>query len=466
MATDEKVLDNSLESTMNMSQDDIERLLFQYEEQGNVAETIIDDPDLESLLADLEAQDSGAIQDISELLNKSEQNQAVDEEVVALLKSQEEDGLTAYDAMDLFSQEGPVDSAKKEGFISKILSKLKSSKKEKAPKEKKEKKKKKHSEKGKKKEQKEDIQDWEQIELQDTNEVDLADNSMDDALALLTGNMNVNESESVSMPEKTKKSKKKNKNEEKETEEEIKEKPSKSKDKHKAKKDKKKESKEKKNKKANNEIREKIKEKPTIADAIMELEAQQEEPPHKNKVIMTFAACILIMLGFLVVNYYFTGHANKRLAEEAYEEQDYLECYQLLYGQKLNESQKAMYKRSECILKTEIFWRDYNAYMEEEKWLEGLDELTQYVYQYPQKIEDAKTWNGQEMVETTYLQVQKLLTEEYETSVERVMQIAEMESDADYTRALLALVTEKEEREALNKKYPDMLPEEKDRLTQ
>lgn len=459
MAENENVLENSLESTMNMSQDDIEKLLLQFEEQEN-EKPIIDDPDLESLLAGLDAQDDGAIQDISDLLSKSDQNQAVDAEVMELLKSQEEEGPTAYDAMDLFTAEG---ADKKEGIITRLLGKLKNNKKEKkekAPKEKKQKK----SGKNKVKTQKEEIQEWENIELQEVDETYVQNNSMNDALSLLTGTVEDDKEDAVPVkPEKDKKSKKKNKKETKITEEEeIREKPKKGKEK----KDKNKESKEKKSKKENKQIREKIKEKPTIADAIMELEAEQEEPPHKNKVIMTFVASILIMLGFLVVSFYFTGHANKRLAEEAYEEKDYLECYQLLYGQKMNDSQRAMYKRSECILKTDIFWRDYNAYMEDEKWLEGLDELTQYVYQYPRHVEEAKTWNGQELVESTYRQVQGVLADEYETTVDAVIQIAELEDDADYTRALLKIVDEKEKREALNKKYSDMLPEEKDRLSQ
>ena len=437
MNADDKKLENSLESTMDMSQDDIEKLLLQYEQQGKEEEIIIDDPDLDSLLASLENQDNTAIQDISEMLNKSDQNQAVDEEVMELLKSQEEEGLTAYDAMDLFSAE---EVTKKEGFISKLFDKIRKNKKK----------------------QKEEIQDWEEIEQQEVDETYLQDNSMNDALAMLTGDMD-GDNEPAIPAKSEKKNKKKNKKEVNDTEdEEIKEKPKKGKGKEKGKKEKK----EKKSKKDNNEIREKVKENPTIADAIMELEAEQDEPPHKNKIIMIFVASILIMLGFLVVNFYFTGHANKRLAEEAYEEQDYLECYQLLYGQKMNDSQRAMYKRSECILKTDIFWRDYHAYMENEKWLEGLDKLTQYVYQYPKCLEDAKTWNGQEFVENTYYQVQGLLAEEYEASTEQVSQIAELKDDADYTRALLAIVKEKEKREALNKKYPDMLPEEKDRLSQ
>lgn len=453
MDADDKVLDNSLESTMDMSQDDIEKLLLQYEQQVADEEISISDPDLESLLVSLENRDDDAIQDISELLNKSDKNQAVDEEVMELLKSQEEESLTAYDAMDLFSEEEPV---KKEGFISKFLGKIKKNKeekKEKVPKEKKHKKDKKS-----KKKQKEAITDGEEIELTEVDEVYLQNNPINDALALLIGDKDDDSISAMSTKsDKGKKDNKKNKKETDDIDEEIKEKPKKGKGKEK-------EKKEKKSKKEKNEIR--VKEKPTIADAIMELEAEQDEPPHKNKVIMTFVASILITLGFLVVNFYFTGHANKRLAEEAYEEQDYLECYQLLYGQNMNDSQRVMYKRSECILKTDIFWRDYYSYMENEKWLEGLDELTQYVYQYPKHLEEAKTWNGQELVEGTYQQVQELLAVEYETSVEQATQIAELKDDVDYTRALLAIVEEKESREALNKKYPDMLPEEKDRLSQ
>lgn len=455
MDADDKVLDNSLESTMDMSQDDIEKLLLQYEQQVADEEISISDPDLESLLVSLENRDDDAIQDISELLNKSDKNQAVDEEVMELLKSQEEESLTAYDAMDLFSEEEPV---KKEGFISKFLGKIKKNKeekKEKVPKEKKHKKDKKS-----KKKQKEAITDGEEIELTEVDEVYLQNNPINDALALLIGDKDDDSISAMSTKsDKGKKDNKKNKKETDDIDEEIKEKPKKGKGKGKEK-----EKKEKKSKKEKNEIR--VKEKPTIADAIMELEAEQDEPPHKNKVIMTFVASILITLGFLVVNFYFTGHANKRLAEEAYEEQDYLECYQLLYGQNMNDSQRVMYKRSECILKTDIFWRDYYSYMENEKWLEGLDELTQYVYQYPKHLEEAKTWNGQELVEGTYQQVQELLAVEYETSVEQATQIAELKDDVDYTRALLAIVEEKESREALNKKYPDMLPEEKDRLSQ
>ena len=201
-------------------------------------------------------------------------------------------------------------------------------------------------------------------------------------------------------------------------------------------------------------------------DAIMELEAESEEPPNKKKITMVFLASILILCGFLVVNYYFTGHANKRLAREAFEEKDYLECYQLLYGQRLNDSQSAMYHRSELILKDGIFWRDYEAYAKQEQWLEGLDELVQYVHKYPELEQYADKWNCSDIVVNTYEQVQDILETDYDTDVEKASDIAKLEKDEDYTRALLKIVEEKRNRDAIYKKYPDILPEEEERLFQ
>lgn len=447
MDSNEKTLDNSLESTINMSQDEIERLLLQSSEQGQAEEVVLDS-DLESLLASMEATGGDELQDISDMLAKADQNEAVSDDVLALLKSQEENEQTAYEAMDLFSGES---ESKKEGFFSRL--RKKSKKKEDKPlvqKEKKVKKEKKPKKEKSKNAKEENNQDWEKLESPDSYSDSSTNNSMDDALSLLMGTEANDVANIAEKPvkEKKKKSKSNKKASPVSEEEEIKEKPKK-KEKEKVKKEKpkeknKKEKPEKKNKKERTEIREKSKERPTIQDAIMELEAEQEEPPNKKKIIMTFMASILIMLGFLVVNYHFTGHANKRLAQEAYEKKDYLECYQLLYGQRMNDSQKAMFKRSECILKTEIFWRNYNTYVQEEKWLEGLDELTQYVHGYSKALEDALTWNGQDIVENTYKQVESILLQEYGTDCDEISNIATLESDVDYTRALLNIIEEKE----------------------
>lgn len=450
MDSKDKTIDNSLESAMNMTQDEIEWLLNQ--QSGGTDDSLPEDldADLMSLLADLESSNDENIQDISALLTKDEMNEAVDDSIAALLNAQEEPGETAYDAMDLFS--GEETKKEKKGLLSKFSRKKKEetekSKEVKEKKEKKEKPAKKPKKKDKKTESGEPL-DWESIELPEDYATNRNESSLDDALTMLQGSpaAEKKKEEPVKKEAAPKEKKKKDKKKKEKTEDKSKKKTE---------------------KKGGKDTKEKIriKEKGTIEEAIMELEAESEEPPNKKKIAMVFLASILILCGFLVVNYYFTGHANKRLAREAFEEKDYLECYQLLYGQRLNDSQSAMYHRSELILKDGIFWRDYETYTKQEQWLEGLDELVQYVHNYPELEQYADKWNCSDIVVNTYEQVQDILEADYDTDVECASQIAKLEKDEDYTRALLKIVEEKQKRDAIYKKYPDILPEEEERLFQ
>lgn len=449
MDSKEKTIDNSLESTMNMTQEEIEWLLNQQSGSGEDNKTENVDTDLMSLLAELEATDDGDIQDISALLTKDDMNEAVDDNIAALLKAQEEPGETAYDAMDLFS--GEEVKKEKKGLWGKLFHKEKTEDKEK----KKEKtKKEKPPKKKKRKEKKADNEgtlDWESIELSEEHSADSNHGPMDDALALLQGTPSVEKKEEPAKKEtaqKDKKGKKQKKKKNEKIKEEGKKKSGKSEG------------------KVQKDKKNKEKEKASIEDAIKELDEEAEEAPNKKKVVMVFLASILILFGFLVVNYYFTGHANKRLAQEAFAEENYMECYQLLYGQHLNDSQKVMYHRSELILKDGIFWRDYDAYVKQAKWLEGLDELVQYVHNYPELEEYAEKWNCDDIVKSTYEQIQSILQKDYETDIEKAAEIAGLVKDEDYTRALLKIVEEKKKRDALYQEYPDILPEEEDRLLQ
>ena len=78
MSSNENNLDNSIESALNMSQDEIESLLNGYE-QSNNEQFDFDGEDLASLLSELEAADDEDIQEISNLLEKAETNEAADE---------------------------------------------------------------------------------------------------------------------------------------------------------------------------------------------------------------------------------------------------------------------------------------------------------------------------------------------------------------------------------------------------
>lgn len=448
MDSNEKNLDNSLEGAMNMTQEEIERFLAQQESQGSNEQYGFNDADLASLLSELGEEEDSDIQEISNLLNRADNNEAVADDVVALMHQQEAEGENAYDAMDLFSGE---QAEKKEGFFKRLINKFKKNKKEK-PEE---------------TTPSEEKQDWEKIREDSSSEDNMAE-----ALALLGGGTDTlgeaaeeAKEEKASKKKKEKKPKKSKKEQKPKTqdapveggEEQIPEKASKKK------KDKKVKEKKVKEKKPKDEP---IREKKPVENPVELLEEDEQEPPHKKKIIMVFVAAVMIMLGFLVVNHYFTAHANKQLAEEAYEAEDYLECYQLLYGQKLNDSQTVMFHRSELILKMNIFWNHYQEFVANNQLLESLDKLVQFVYEYPSLSSYAAEWNCQDTVEDTYNDVLNILSENYQVSEQEVLGIATLEDDVEYTRALKNLVEEKQKNDAINQAYPDILPEEQDRITQ
>ncbi len=477
MDSNEKNLDSSLDSAMNMTQEEIERFLAQQESQSNDEQFGFDDADLESLLSELGEEEDADIQEISNLLNKADNNEAVAEDVVALMNRQDTEGENAYEAMDLFSGE---QSEKKEGFFKRFISNLKIKRKETQ-----EKKQQKQQEKELKKEQKkrnkqQNKQEQQQnVEPDNHNENAGVEDSMAEALSLLNAKETVSSKDAVSdtakedTTDKKKKEKKskKNKKEKKasnvptetDDEEQISDKPSKKK---KEKKVKEKKTKEKKGKENKNQDDEPIREKKAVEVNTEVFEEEETEAPNKKKIIMVFVAAIMIMLGFLVVNYYFTGHTNKKLAEEAYEEENYLECYQLMYGQRLNDSQNSMFHRSELILKMDIFWNHYEEFVANNQLLEGVDRLVQFVEEYSELSSYAAEWNCLDIVEGTYNKVIMLLKEDYKVDEQTIFEIATIEDDIEYTRALVELVNVKIENDAINQAYPDILPPEHDRITQ
>lgn len=472
MNSNDNNFENSLDSALNMSQDEIERLL---NGQGMMDEMTpeYETADLESLLSELEAMDDGDIQEISDLLDKAENNEAADAEIIDLLNMQEEVNDTpAYDAMDLFSAE--AEAVPKESFWKRIWAKIKKKEKkseeeqpiekgeeakekkakEKAPKEKKVKerppKEKKKKDKKKKDKNEESKEPSSNSELEGWNakaEWDTIDDSLNgsDAIILELEKEEV-EKEATKIKEKPKKkekSKKKEKPQKKEKKAEKGEKDSEALEE------------EEKKKKPKKKKEKKVKEKNIV------LYDMDEVPLTKKKVSLVFFICLMLMFAIIALLVNYSGHANRRLAEEAFEEENYLECYQLLYGQHLNDSQAVMFHQSKIHLKMDSVWNRYKSLMAEKQYLKGLDKLIQFVFEYPEINEYATEWNCEEVVDTTYREVLDVLYDEYKLEEQDAISIANIEDDVEYTKTLTSLV-EKKENGML--KYPNMLPEEEDRI--
>lgn len=459
MSSSDNNFENSLDSALNMSQEEIERLL---NGQGLTDDNNVPNyeaTDLESLLSELEAMDDGDIQEISDLLDKAENNEAADPEIIDLLNMQEEEDVTpAYEAMDLFSAEG--EAIPKESFWKRLLNKFSKKNKEleEQPTEKKEKhkekktkekvpKEKKVKEKKRKEKKKEpqiavtedDQQDWNAKAEWDTID-DTLNGSDAIILELEKEEVAKEETKIKEKPKKKEKSKKKEKTPKKDTKDgEASEEDDKKK---KPKKEKKKKEK-------------KVKEKNIV------LYDMDETPITKKKVSIVFFICLMLMFALIALLVNYAGHANRRLAEEAFDEGDYLECYQLLYGQHLNESQAVMFHQSKIHLKMESLWNRYETLNAEKQYLRSMDKLIQFVFEYPEIYEYATEWNCEEVVDNTYREVLAVLYEEYKLMERDAKNLANIADDVEYTKALKALV-EKKENGML--KYPNMLPEEEDRI--
>lgn len=465
MSSNENNLNNSIESALNMSQDEIEKLLNGYAEEVNDNQFSFEGDDLASLLSELEAVDDEDIQEISDLLDKADNNEAADAEIEELMRIQEEVGdITAYDAADLFSN-NEVEVPKKKGFIQRLIEKFKKpvaeketveaeetteEKPKKKTKEKKvkEKKVKEKKAKSKKKDQQpedseEGKQEWDDIDVFQASEDAL--NGSDAIIFELEKDEMAKQEELDSIkPKKEKKSRnKKNSKKDDKTEDGEEDDSKKSKKKEKKPKEK------------------KVKEKKVKIKTVDIEDLDDSEPVSKKKVVSIFFICIMLMLALVAIIVNYSGHANRRLAEEAYEGGDYLECYQMLYGQHMDESQEVMFHKSEITLKMDLFWNRYENYEREKNWLEGLNKLIQFVYEYPELHEFATTWNCENVVEATYANVVNELYEEYRLQEQDALNIANLESDIDYTRELVDIV-EKKELGIL--KYPNMLPEEEERV--
>ena len=178
--------------------------------------------------------------------------------------------------------------------------------------------------------------------------------------------------------------------------------------------------------------------------------AKKEKPPkeedekpskklNKTKVIAVFALCFTILAAVLIVSKLMGSYTVKREAREAYSAGDYQTAYQDLFGQDLNESDEIIFKKSECILRIRLWYREYEI-LKEESDVRALDSLIETVSRYPGLYQAAVKWNCLDDVESVYDQVIDALYNEYGLTEEEAAQIAMIKNDVDYTRAVYAVI--------------------------
>ena len=207
----------------------------------------------------------------------------------------------------------------------------------------------------------------------------------------------------------------------------------------------------------------KKKEKPEVP----EQEEKASKGYTKKNIILVclFSAAVFAVL-YLSISYVAPGYAKKN-AVTAFENQDYLTCYEILYGQKLTEREQQLFTFSNMVLRMQKKINDYDKYVEDGENLYALDSLMQAVEEYEETQGEALACGADGEMLKLYREVLTILQENYGLDEEGVRGIAFCDNKVEYTRMLDTLINGgtvdiKEEPATDTEDLPDLLPEEEE----
>lgn len=400
----------TVESTRNLSQEEIEQLLAASNpgtpEPAKEEEQLIDEgdaleDDLMALLGSL--QDDGDLGEINDLLEKAENNEAVDESVFDATKEE---------PVILDLEEAAAGETADAGEDIPESENIKKSKKKKEKKDKKE------------KEKKPGLFSKlftslteEEVSAQEINENQAIINALEAEDIQEAGKKK--KLKKGKMPAAGKKGKGNAKNEEDDIEDirEIKDK--------KGKPQKEKPKKEKKPRK----------EKP-------KKEVIPEKPGRRISkksifVVVLFSATVMAVV--LLAVHFLSGTIRKREAVDAFQRQDYMSCYEAMYGMELSDEEQEMFRHAEIVLRTERRLDVYERFLNEDKELEALDSLMQAIVSYKEVYGRAQECGAAAEIDGLYDKIRKILSDNYGLSEQDARAIAFCDNNVEYTRYLTAL---------------------------
>lgn len=208
--------------------------------------------------------------------------------------------------------------------------------------------------------------------------------------------------------------------------------------------------------------------------------AVPEKKISPKKIIPIVVVCISLGAVILLLGNFLMDYTAKRSGREAYYAGDYQTCYQNLYGKELDETEQVMYSQSESILTIRMWLREYEVFVNEGSELEALDSLLQAVRDYPTLLNYATQWNAQDEVSSAFQDILNILSQKYQLSQEEAQQIADISDNVEYTKNVM-LVLQKlglgswefpqgttlekapaQSTEEIPEQLPDPLPEEKE----
>lgn len=186
----------------------------------------------------------------------------------------------------------------------------------------------------------------------------------------------------------------------------------------------------------------------------------------KNIILVCLFSAAVFAVLYLSISYVAPGYAKKN-AVAAFERQDYLTCYEILYGQKMTDREEQLFTFSKMVLQMQKKVNDYQKYVNDGEELYALDSLIQAVEEYEETQEEAINCGADGEMLKIYREVLTVFQENYGLDEEGVRNIASCKDKVAYTRMLTALingdtvdVTTEPAQDA--EELPDLLPEEED----
>lgn len=197
-----------------------------------------------------------------------------------------------------------------------------------------------------------------------------------------------------------------------------------------------------------------------------DLFAPPQRPLSKKKVITVFLFCATIAACIIVVCIILPDSMQKQEAVTAYDQGEYADVYQLLYGKKLNEQEEVIFQGSNLVLQMSRRLSSYNNYVNLDMRVEALDALLAGVERYHEILPEAENYNVVSEVNEIYVQILGTLSANFGLSEQDALNILASEDDVTYTRRLNAIINgeyyDDSEEEAGETGIQDMLPEEEE----
>lgn len=180
------------------------------------------------------------------------------------------------------------------------------------------------------------------------------------------------------------------------------------------------------------------------------------------------AFCATIIAAIVSLSSFLPDYSDKKNAREAFYTGDYKEVYQLLYDKNLNESDALLFNRAGIVLQLQSKLDAYDFYKKSGNEAEALDELLQGVIRYTE-LTGGDTYGASEELYYIYQTILTHLIQDYGISEEEAFEINTYD-DNTYSKKIYSVVNgtefvkpgEENGKQNEPEEPQDVLPEEED----